>query len=84
MAISQIHPNNPDLLLIEDEKIGIKEIKSAINHLSTKPFGQTPKSIVISSADNISLDAQNALLKTLEEPPGEAVIADPLVTRPFL
>jgi hypothetical protein len=69
-----ILPNNPDLLLIEDEKIGIKEIKILINHLSTKPFGQTAKSAVILDGTNITPDAQNALLKTLEEPSGESII----------
>lgn len=71
---SEITHNNPDLLLIEDEKIGIKEIKQLIKHLSTKPFGRTAKSAIILNGNNISLDAQNALLKTLEEPPGESII----------
>ena len=71
---TNILPNNPDLLLIEDEKIGIKEIKGAIKHLSTKPFGKTAKSVIILNGNNISPDAQNALLKTLEEPPGESII----------
>lgn len=70
----KILSNNPDLLLIEDEKLGIKEVKSAIKHLSTKPFGSTPKSVVILNGNNISNDAQNALLKTLEEPPGDSII----------
>lgn len=69
-----ILPNNPDLLLIEDEKIGIKEIKTTIKHLSTKPFGSTAKSVIILNGNQISPDAQNALLKTLEEPPGESII----------
>lgn len=71
---SQIKPNNPDLFVLEDEKIGIALIKQLINHLSTKPFGQTAKSAIIFNGNNISPDAQNALLKTLEEPPGESVI----------
>lgn len=74
LKTSNILPNNPDLLLIEDEKIGIKEIKNLIKHLSTKPFGKTPKSVLILNGNNISTDAQNALLKTLEEPPGESII----------
>lgn len=74
LQISQITQNNPDLFILEDEKIGIAQIKQVKTHLSTKPFGQTPKSVVIFNGNNISLDAQNALLKTLEEPPGDAVI----------
>jgi len=70
----EIEPSNPDILVLEDEKIGIAQIKQLIRHLSTKPFGKTPKSAVILNANNISPDAQNALLKILEEPPGESVI----------
>ncbi len=70
----QITPKNPDLLILEDEKIGIAQIKQIIKHFSTKPFGAVPKSVVVLNANNISIDAQNALLKTLEEPPGDAVI----------
>ncbi len=71
---SKIKENNPDLLLIEDEKISIKIVKEIVKHLSTKPFGKTGKSVVILNGNDISLDAQNALLKTLEEPPEDAVI----------
>lgn len=70
----KITRTNPDLLIFEDEKIGIAQIKQLIKHLSTKPFGNTPKSAVLLNGSNISPDAQNALLKTLEEPPGESVI----------
>lgn len=71
---SGISKNNPDLLIIEDEKVGIPETKQIIKHLSSKPFGKTAKSVVIFNGNNISNDAQNALLKTLEEPSGESLI----------
>lgn len=74
LQISQISPNNPDLFILEEEKIGIAQIKQLIKHLSTKPFGTTAKSAVIFDGNNISPEAQNALLKILEEPPGESVI----------
>lgn len=69
-----IFKDNPDLLIFEDEKIGIAQVKQLVKHLSTKPFGETPKSAVLFNGNNISIDAQNALLKTLEEPPGESII----------
>lgn len=69
-----IKPNNPDLFLLEDEKIGISQVKQLIKHLSTKSFGKTPKSAVILEGSTISPDAQNALLKILEEPPGNSII----------
>lgn len=71
---SQITKNNPDLFILEEERIGIAQIKQLIKHLSTKPFGQTAKSAIILDGSNITPDAQNALLKILEEPPGESVI----------
>ena len=70
----QINQNNPDLFILEDEKITIAQVKQLIKHLSTKPFGRTAKSAVIFNGNNISPDAQNALLKILEEPPEESVI----------
>lgn len=69
-----IQQDNPEILILDEEKIGIAQIKSLIKHLATKPFGNTPKSAVILNANNISPDAQNALLKTLEEVPGESII----------
>lgn len=71
---SDITKTNSDLLLLEDEKTGIAQIKQLIKHLSTKPFGNTAKSVVILEGSNISPDAQNALLKTLEETPGDSII----------
>lgn len=71
---SNISKTNPDLLILEDEKIGIAQIKQLIKHLSTKPFGKTAKSAIILNGNSISPDAQNALLKTLEEPPVESII----------
>lgn len=71
---SGIMKDNPEILILEEDKIGIAQIKQLIKHLATKPFGQTPKSAVILNGNNISPDAQNALLKTLEEVPGESVI----------
>ncbi len=70
----RIESNNSDLLIIEDEKVGVPETKQIIRHLSSKPFGKTAKSVVIFNGNNISNDAQNALLKTLEEPPTESLI----------
>lgn len=70
----EINQTNPDILTLEEEKIGIEDVKRIRKHLASKPFGSTAKSVVIFDGNNISLDAQNALLKTLEEPPGETII----------
>ena len=69
---------HPDLLIIKRNKnkksIGIKKIREAILFLSTKPYSEHNKVIIIESAQRLTTQAQNALLKTLEEPPKYAVI----------
>lgn len=61
--------NNPDFFLINDElPIGINKIRDLQIWLSLKPYQQKTKSVVISNAQNLTIEAQNALLKTLEEP----------------
>jgi DNA polymerase III delta prime subunit len=71
---SGINRNNSDLLFLGEVKVGMQEVKQLIRHLSSKPFGNTPKSVVILNGHNLSPDSQNALLKTLEEPPEGAII----------
>lgn len=62
---------------LEDEKatsIGIKEVKALQQRLYLKPYKGTVKSCIIPQAELLTLPAQNALLKILEEPPGETLI----------
>lgn len=68
---------HPDLLWIEPEeekKLGVKDAKTIQIHLSFKPYSAKGKVVVIIGADTFSLDAQNSILKTLEEPPSSASI----------
>lgn len=59
---------NPDFLLLETEVFGIDDVRGLEKWVSGKPFlGEVKVSLVI--ANSITLEAQNALLKTLEEPP---------------
>lgn len=64
---------NPDLLVIsqlKDKKsIGIEEVRGVSNFLSIKPFSFTKKVVLIKKADTLTNEAQNSLLKVLEEPP---------------
>lgn len=67
--------NNPDIFITtgEDLTIGIATIRDIIIFLQTKPLsGQ--KQVIIPSAEKLTEEAQNALLKTLEEPPDYAAI----------
>jgi len=66
---NNINPNNPDILII-DEVTGwtIDLIRQTRHFLSQKPFNHSNKIIIIYQAENLNLESQNALLKTLEEP----------------
>ncbi len=65
---------HPDVMWLEGEKLGVEQAKNIRTHLSLKPFQADRRAVVIIDAENLTSDAQNALLKTLEEPNGEAVI----------
>lgn len=68
-------PNNPDLIVI-DEISGYKiENIRKINHFfSQKPIRYPSKIVLINDAQNLNLESQNALLKTLEEPPQDSYL----------
>lgn len=68
--------NNPDFQLIEPEEnsIKIEQIRKMNNKIYEKPIISKRKVYIINNADSMTLDAQNCLLKTLEEPPEYAVI----------
>lgn len=51
----------------EDEKLGIGEVRIIQEFLSLKPYQGKNQAVVLLVAENLTLDAQNALLKTLEE-----------------
>lgn len=67
--------NHPDLLIFDDEeKLGVEAVKKIKEFLSLKPYSAKGRGIAILSSQKLTLDAQNALLKILEEPPVSAVI----------
>lgn len=64
-----------DLLILEsEEKHKISEIRSLQKFLSLKPYISSYKIAVIKYGQNLTIEAANALLKTLEEPPAYAII----------
>jgi len=73
-----LRKNHPDVLTItkntNKQSIGIKQAKEAIKFLVTKPYSSKHKVVVIEDAHRLTIQAQNSLLKTLEEPPDYAVI----------
>jgi DNA polymerase III delta prime subunit len=66
---------HPDLLYFDDEtKLGVEQAKQIREFLSIKPYQAKGRVVILISAQNLTPDAQNALLKTLEEPPLESLI----------
>jgi DNA polymerase-3 subunit delta' len=67
---------HPDLQIIQlgenRKEIGIDSIRDLIHTIHKKPFLATLKSVIIDQADLMTEEASNALLKILEEPPGNA------------
>ena len=66
--------DHPDVLWLEEEKLGVEQAKKIRQHLSLKPYSAKGRVVVVENAHNLTVDAQNSLLKTLEEPPAEAII----------
>ena len=69
--------NHPDVIYITNEKyeIRVDDIRKGINEtIDIKPYSGDYKIYIIDDADRMNAGAQNALLKTLEEPPAYAVI----------
>jgi len=70
--------NHPDVRLIQplpDKKeISIQQIREIERELNFRSFSGKRKIAVIDPATLMNLSAQNALLKTLEEPPADSVI----------
>lgn len=63
------------LVLTQDkESIGIEEVRQMQGFLLLKPFAKEKKSVLIQEAEALTVEAQNALLKTLEEPPARSQI----------
>lgn len=67
--------NHPDVLHFPaDSKLGIEQAKQIIEFLSLKPYQVKGRIVILEDASNLTHEAQNALLKTLEEPPEEAIL----------
>ena len=69
--------SNPDLITLEREKensIGVGDIRRMRADVQIKPYSAEHKIYIILDAEKMTPAAQNALLKTLEEPPSYAVI----------
>ena len=70
--------NQPDIIYVSHEKpntIGVDDIRTQINNdIVIKPYSSRYKVYIVDEAEKMNQQAQNALLKTIEEPPAYAVI----------
>lgn len=70
--------NQPDVIYISHEKpgtIGVEDIRGQINgSVAIKPYSSSRKIYIMNEGEKMTVQAQNALLKTLEEPPEYTVI----------
>lgn len=70
--------NHPDVIWVTHEKlnsIGVDDIREQINDtIQIKPYSSAYKIYLVDEAEKMTVQAQNALLKTIEEPPAYAII----------
>ena len=70
--------NHPDIIYVTHEKpntISIDDIREQlIGDVAIKPYNGPYKIYIVDEAEKMTVQAQNALLKTIEEPPAYAVI----------
>ncbi len=67
--------NHPEVKIIKEESvIKVDEIRELIKDIQLKPYEGTKKVYIICDADKMNSQGQNALLKTLEEPPNYATL----------
>jgi DNA polymerase-3 subunit delta' len=69
------HNAHPDFIYIDGtEGIKIEQVREAIERVSLSPNLSKRKVLLFRKAENLGIEAANALLKTFEEPPLDSVI----------
>jgi DNA polymerase III gamma/tau subunit len=71
-----IRHNHPDVKWLGESNarsIKIEEVRELIHWASLKPYEGKWKIFILVDADRLTLEASNALLKTLEEPPAQTI-----------
>ena len=73
-----INHNQPDIIYVQHEKpntLSVDDIRDQVNRdIDVKPYASRYKIYIIDEAEKMNVQAQNALLKTIEEPPAYAII----------
>ncbi len=64
-----------DITVVESEKsVGIAQVRDFQKKIYLKPYKSDKKAVVLDAQNGITAEAQNALLKVLEEPPANTII----------
>lgn len=70
--------NHPDIIWVTHEKpgsVGVEDVRSqVVGDMQIKPYQGPYKIYIIDEAEKLTVQAQNALLKTIEEPPAYGII----------
>jgi len=68
-----VHPDVPILEPGENGSIRIDQVREVVERAGYRPFEGRRRVVIIDQADTLVVAAQNALLKTLEEPPSSSI-----------
>jgi DNA polymerase-3 subunit delta' len=72
---SGVHPDFNAVARPEGRsEVLIEQVRELIGRLGTRPSRGARRAAIIDDAETLGIPAQNALLKTLEEPPGHTII----------
>lgn len=70
--------NQPDIIRVTHEKpasIGVEDVRGQlVGDIQIRPYSSKYKIYIIDDADKMTVQAQNAILKTIEEPPEYGII----------
>lgn len=70
--------NQPDIIWVAHEKpgsIGVEDVRGqVVGDIQIKPYSSPYKIYIIDEAEKLTVQAQNALLKTIEEPPAYGIV----------
>lgn len=70
--------NQPDIVYVQHEKpatIGVDDIRTGlVNDIQVRPYESRYKIYIVDEAEKMSIQAQNAMLKTIEEPPEYGIV----------
>lgn len=71
--MEKIDPIDIDMQIFE-KAMGIEDVRNIQKKILLRPFKGKTKAVVIDAYESITTEAQNALLKVLEEPPANTII----------